>query len=113
MNKLTYNTKDKIEDLLMYTKNLTVKIEDHLLATHISNNPEFESACLAGDGLIIMEIIKTEMEKNNLYTKGSKKLQTDIIRKLQGQAKVSTYVGQEILFFVYNSRLAGTGFAVN
>ena len=37
----------------------------------------------------------------------------DIIRKLKGQTKVSTYVGQEILFFVYNSRLAGIGLAVS
>jgi hypothetical protein len=97
----------------MYTKNLTEKIEDSLLATHISNNPEFEGACLSGNGLMIMNIIEAEMEKNNLYTKGSKKLQADIIKKLKGQLKVSTYVGQEILFFVYNSRLAGIGLAVN
>lgn len=97
----------------MYTKNHTEKIEDCLLATHISDNPDFESACLSGNGLIIMEIIKTEMEKNNLYTKGSKKLQADIIRMLQGQSQVSSYVGQRILFFVYNSRLAGIGLAVS
>ena len=96
-----------------YTKNLTEKIEDRLLATHISENPKFESACLSGDGLTIMNIVETEMEKNNLYTKGSKKLQTDIIRMLKGQAKVSTYTGQNILFFVYNSRLAGIGLAVS
>ena len=97
----------------MYTKNLTEKIEDRLLATHISDNPEFESACLSGNGLMIMDIIEAEMEKNNLYTKGSKKLQADIVRKLNGQAKVSTYTGQEILFLVYNSRLAGVGLAVS
>jgi hypothetical protein len=96
----------------MYTKNLTEKIEDRLLATHISDNPDFEGACLSGNGTMIMEIIATEMEKNNLYTKGSKKLQADIIRMLKGQAQVSKYVGQNILFFVYNSRLAGIGLAV-
>lgn len=97
----------------MYTKNLTEKIEDRLLATHISDNPEFEGACLSGDGLQIMEIVEAEMKKNNLYTKGSKKLQADIIRMLQGQSRVSKYVGQRVLFFVYNSRLAGIGLAVN
>jgi hypothetical protein len=96
----------------MYTKNLTEKIEDRLLATHISDNPDFEGACLSGNGTMIMEIIATEMEKNNLYTKGSKKLQADIIRMLKGQVQVSKYVGQNILFFVYNSRLAGIGLAV-
>lgn len=92
---------------------LTEKIEDRLLATHISDNPKFESACLSGDGLTIMNIVEAEMKKNNLYTKGSKKLQTDIIRMLKGQTKVSTYTGQNILFFVYNSRLAGIGLAVS
>jgi hypothetical protein len=96
----------------MYTKNLSEKIEDRLLATHISDNPDFEGACLSGNGTMIMEIVATEMEKNNLYTKGSKKLQADILRMLKGQAQVSQYVGQNILFFVYNSRLAGIGLAV-
>ena len=97
----------------MYTKNLTEKIEDRLLATHVSDNPEFESACLSGDGLQIMEIVEAEMKKNDLYTKGSKKLQADIIRMLNGKSRVSKYVGERVLFFVYNSRLAGIGLAVN
>jgi hypothetical protein len=62
---------------------------------------------------MIMEIVEAEMKKANLYTKGSKKLQADIIRMLKGQSKVSNSIGQNILFFVYNSRLAGTGLAVN
>lgn len=98
---------------MSYTKNLSEKIEDRLLAAHISDNPEFEGACLSGNGSAIMEIIEVEMKKNKLYSKGSKKLQSDIIRKLKGQSKVSTYIGQEILFFVYNSRLAGIGLSVN
>ena len=97
----------------MYTRNVTEKIEDRLLATHISNNPEFENACLSGNGLMIMEIVEAEMKKNNLFTKGSKKLQADIIRMLKGQSKVSNYIGQNILFFVYNARLSATGFAVS
>ena len=97
----------------MYVKNLSEKIEDKLLATHVSDNPEFEGACLSGNGLLIMEIVEAEMKKNNLYTKGSKKLQTDIIRMLQGRASVSKNIGQNVLFFVWNSRLAGIGLAVN
>ena len=97
----------------MYTKNLSEKIEDKLLATHVSNNPQFEGACLSGDGLMIMEIVKAEMEKNNLFTAGSKKLQEDITRMLKGQVRVPSYVGQNILMFVWNSRLAGIGMAVN
>jgi hypothetical protein len=97
----------------MYTKNITEKIEDRLLATHISDNPEFESACLSGNGLLIMDIIEAEMKKNDLYTKGSKKLQADIIRMLNGQSKVPNYIGQNVLAFVYNSRLAGIGLAVS
>ena len=96
----------------MYTKNITEKIEDRLLATHITENPNFVSACESGDGLMIMEIVEAEMKKNNLYTKGSKKLQADIIRMLKGQSRVSTYVGQKVMFFAYNARLAGTGLAV-
>ena len=96
----------------MYTKELSAKIEDKLLATHIADNPDFEGACLSGNGLLIMDIVAAEMEKNNLYTKGSKKLQDDITRMLQGRAKVPNYVGQNVLMFVWNSRLAGIGLAV-
>ncbi len=96
----------------MYTKELTEKIEDRLLATHVANNPKFEGACLSGDGSAVMEIIETEMKKNNLYTKGSKKFQADVNRLLRGQQKVSSYVGQNILMFVWNSRLSGIGLAV-
>lgn len=96
----------------MYTKKLSEKIEDRLLATHIADNAEFEGACLSGNGALIMAIVEEEMAKHSLYTKGSKKLREDILRKLRGQERVSTYVGQEILFFVWNSRLSGIGLAV-
>ena len=96
----------------MYTKELSAKIEDRLLATHIADNPEFEGACLSGNAFQIKAIIEAEMEKNHLYTKGSKKLQADILRMLQGRDKVSTYVGQNVLMFVWNSRLSGIGLAV-
>jgi hypothetical protein len=90
-----------------------VKVEDRLLATHVSNNKDFETACLTGDGLQIMDIVKTEMEKNKLFTEGSKKLQADILRLLQGKSRVSPSVGQNILMFVWNSRMSGIGLAVN
>lgn len=97
----------------MYNKKLEAKIEDRLLATHIADNSEFEGACLSGNGLLIMDIVEAEMEKNNLYTKGSKKLREDILRMLQGRSSVPKYVGQNILMFVWNSRLSGIGLAVN
>ena len=85
----------------------TMKIEDQLLATHISNNPEFEAACLAGDAKKILAIVSREMEEHNLFTKGSNKLKSDIIRMLQTK---KSFV--DILYFVWNSRLSGTGDAV-
>ena len=96
----------------MYTKNLEAKIEDRLLATHIANNPNFTTACTTGNSSKIMAIVEAEMEKNNLYTKGSKKLKADILRMLNGKEKVSTHVGQNILMFVWNSKLSGIGLAV-
>lgn len=96
----------------MDTKKLTEKIEDRLLATHVANNPEFEGACLSGNGAAIMAIIAAEMKKHNLYTKGSKKFQEDVARKLRGQQQVSSYVGQGILMFAWNARLSGIGLAV-
>jgi hypothetical protein len=97
----------------MYTKELEAKIEDRLLATHIADNPNFEAACSSGNSAMIMEIVAAEMEKNNLYTKGAKKLQADIARMLQGKPKVPKHTGLNILMFVWNSRLAGIGLAVN
>lgn len=96
----------------MYTKELSAKIEDRLLATHIADNPDFEGACLSGNSHQIMTIVEAEMEKNNLYTKGSKKLRDDIYNMLQGKTIVSKYVGQNILLFVWNSRLSGIGLSV-
>lgn len=96
----------------MYTKELSEKIEDRLLATHISDNPDFEGACVSGNASQILAIVEAEMQKNNLYTKGSKKLQADITRMLQGKTRVPSYIGQNILMFVWNSRLAGIGLAV-
>ena len=96
----------------MYTPEVEKKVEDRLLATHITENPDFTKACLAGDGQLIMSIVDNEMEKNNLYTKGSKKLREMINMMLKGKMKVSTTVGTNIMYFVYNSRLSGIGLGV-
>ena len=85
----------------------TMKVEDHLLATHISNNPEFEAACLTGNADKIIAIVNREMEEHKLHTKGANKLKADIIRMLQTKKHFS-----QILMFVWNSRLSGTGDAV-
>ena len=85
-----------------------IKAEDKLLATHITNNPEFETACTANNKEMIMSIVHHEMEKNNLYTNGAKKLRDDIFRMLNRKKSCT-----EVLFFVWNSRLSGTGFAVS
>ena len=74
--------------------------------------PKFTDACQNGDGLMIMEIVLFEMDKNNLHTKGSNKLRDDINRMLEGKTKVSTFKGTDILTFVWNSRLSGMGYAV-
>ncbi len=87
-------------------------VENSLLATHISNNKDFESACLTGNAKQIMAIVNSEMEKNNLHTPGSKKLRDDIYRMTQGKLVIATYIGSNILAFVWNSRLSGTGLAV-
>ena len=83
------------------------KIENNLLATHIANNPEFEMACKAGNKELILSIVNFEMEKNNLHTKGSNKLRADIFRMVN--SRKSTL---DVLAFVWNSRLSGTGYAV-
>ena len=96
----------------MYTKETEKKVEDRLLATYLTESEEFKTACNSGDSQQIMSIIDNEMTKNNLFTKGSMKLKADIIRMLQGKTKVPSYVGQNILYFVYNSRLSGVGLGV-
>lgn len=97
----------------MYTQTLEKKIDDRLLATHVACNPEFETACAAGDGVKIMAIVRAEMEKNNLFTKGSKKFHDDVLKMLRGKEKVSSAVGSEILFFAWNSRFSGLGYSAN
>ena len=86
----------------------TTKVEDKLLATHIADNPEFEAACISGNKEKILSIVNYEMEKNNLYTNGAKELRDDIFRMVNGRKPII-----DVLYFVWNSRLSGTGFAVS
>ena len=82
----------------------TMKIEDRLLATHIADNVDFELACASGNKEKILSIVDFEMEKNNLHTAGSKKLRNDIFRILNSRKPVI-----EVLYFVWISRISGTG----
>jgi hypothetical protein len=97
----------------MYTKNLCTKIDSQLLAAHVADNPEFAEACLSGITTQVMSIVEAEMEKNNLFTEGSKKLHDDILSKFRGKETFPPFLGSSILQFVWNSRLAGNGLAVN
>jgi hypothetical protein len=55
-----------------------------------------------------MSIVNHEMEEHDLHTTGAKKLRDDIFRMLNRKKSC-----MDILFFVWNSRLSGTGLAVN
>lgn len=90
----------------------SVDIDHRLLASHIADNADFETACVTGDAEQIRSIVISEMEKSGLQTKGAKKLRDDIFSRLQGKSSVSTNIGQQLLAFVWNSRLSGTGLAV-
>ncbi len=89
-----------------------IVVEERLLATYISENKRFENACLTGDAENIMYIVEYEMDKNCLHTPGSIKLHDDIYKMTCGKKHVSAYIGANILAFVWNSRLSGTGLAV-
>ena len=82
---------------------------DNLIATYVCKNPDFESACMTGDAAKILAIFDSEMEKNNMYTPGAKKLRADVARMTRGQARVPAKIGENILFFVWNSQASGTG----
>jgi hypothetical protein len=96
----------------MYYAEKSEKSEKHLLATHVSDNKDFEGACLSGNSRQIMSIVESEMEKHNLFTKGSKKLRADILRMLGDKDKVSYHTGSNVLSFVWNARLSGVGLKV-
>ena len=85
----------------------STKVEDQLLATHITDNADFENACQSNNAEKIMAIVNSEMKKHNLYTKGALKLRDEIFGLLRSRKSYA-----DILFFVWNSRMSGTGFAV-
>jgi hypothetical protein len=85
---------------------------DSLIATKVCTNPEFESACMTGNATKIMEIIDQEMEANDMYTPGARKFRNDVFRMTRGSAKIPAKIGENILFFAWNSQMSGTGLAV-
>ena len=103
--------KEVLKEELLTGNYLTeaVTSADNLIATYICKNPEFETACKDGNATQIMSIIDAEMEANNMYTPGAKKLRNDVFRMTRGYAKVPAKIGEQILFFVWNSQMSGTG----
>ena len=97
----------------MTTKNLSIKNQDRLLATHVAMNEAFTTACYEGNGAMIMAIVESEMKKHKLFTPGSEKLKSDISRMLQGKATVPVSTGTRVLEFVWNAQARGVGFGVN
>ena len=77
---------------------------DRILADKLLSNPEFETACLSGDANKIMAIVDEEMEKNNLFTPGAKKVRFEIMRMIQGRTRLSSRVGQEIYAFAWYAK---------
>jgi hypothetical protein len=91
---------------------LTEAPDKSLLATHVAQHPDFEAACMSGNATQIMTIVDSVMQERNLLTPGAKKLRNDIFRMTRGDAKIPAKIGENILFFVWNSRMSGTGYAV-
>lgn len=89
-----------------------VTADGNLLATYVVKNPEFETACMTGNAIKILEIMDHEMEVNGMQTKGARKLRDDVAFMTKGQAKVPQKIGEHILFFLWNSQLSGTGYKV-
>lgn len=103
--------KEVLKEELLKGSYLTeaVTTDDKLLATYVVKNPEFESACMSGDAVKIMSIIDQAMQDNNMMTKGARKLRDDVFVMTRGNARVPAKIGENILFFVWNSQLSGTG----
>jgi hypothetical protein len=91
---------------------LTEAPDQSLLATHVVQHPDFETACMNGNASQIMMIIDNVMQEKSLVTPGAKKLRNDVFRMTKGDAKIPKKIGENILFFVWNSRMSGTGYAV-
>jgi hypothetical protein len=86
---------------------------ENLIATHVCNNPEFETACMTGDATKIMSIIDSEMQANNMFTPGAKKFRNDVFYMTRGNARVPKKIGEQILFFAWNCQMSGIGLGVN
>jgi hypothetical protein len=91
---------------------LTEAPDQSLLATNVAQHPDFETACMTGNAIQIMSIIDGVMQEKNLMTPGAKKLRADVFRMTRGDAKIPAKIGENILFFVWNSRMSGTGYKV-
>lgn len=89
------------------TEKIIAKIEDRLIATHVSNNVDFEEACMTNNYDRIIQIFDEEMEENNLFTKGAIKLKEEIKLMI-----AKNKPGTDIMFKVWNARMSGTGFGV-
>lgn len=89
------------------TETIAAKIENRLIATHVSDNLDFEEACMNNNYVRIIQIFDEEMEENNLFTKGAIKLK-DEIKLMIAKNKPGT----DIMFKVWNARLSGAGFGV-
>ena len=107
--------KEMLREELSTTMVLTegVAPAEELIATHVCNNPEFETACMTGDATKIMSIIDHEMEVNNMYTPGAKKFRNDVFYMTRGNARVPKKIGEQIMFFAWNCQMSGIGLGVN
>ena len=90
------------------TETIAAKIEDRLIATHVSDNPDFEEACVNNKYERIIQIFEEEMESNDLFTKGANKLKDEIQLMI-----IKRKPGTDIMFKVWNARLAGIGLSVS
>ena len=86
---------------------IAAKIEDRLIATHVSENPDFEEACLTNNYKKIIQIFDDEMNANNLFTKGANKLKEEIQLMIFKRRP-----GTDIMFKVWNARMAAIGLGV-
>lgn len=89
------------------TEQIAAKIENRLIATHVSNNVDFEEACMTNNYDRIIQIFDEEMEENDLFTKGAIKLKEEVKLMITKHKP-----GTDILFKVWNARMSGTGFGV-
>lgn len=90
------------------TEQTMAKIENRLIAAHVADNPNFEEACLNNNYKQIIQIFDEEMKSNNLFTKGANKLRDEIQLMINKRKP-----GTDIMFKVWNARLAAVGLSVN